>query len=123
MRDQFVGHVDRFLIGEVDGDTLVDWVAAHFQDIVREGDAQAVELAGIVEASFVQLSEGVISFDELYRDLDAAVLRMSSESAVLAGAEPTAVTETGADDSSLPTLDTMVGGDRDLRLDYEPAPA
>ena len=70
---ELLDSIDRYLIGISGVHDLEEWVVANLQRILDSGDDEAIRLVNEVDASLVEMGEGLIDPVTLHSHLDTLV--------------------------------------------------
>ncbi len=70
---ELLNEIDRYLIGVSSDRYLESWVVSNLQRILDSGDTGAICLADEVDASFIEVGEGIIDLTILHRRFDDLV--------------------------------------------------
>jgi hypothetical protein len=73
LRSDLIDKVEHYLTGKSSDRELEGWVVANLQWILNSGDTVAIHLADEVDASFVEVGEGIIDRAELRSRLNDLV--------------------------------------------------
>jgi hypothetical protein len=73
LRSELIDRVEHYLKGVLSDDDLEDWVVANLQRTLNSGDAKALHLINEIDASFIEVGEGIISREELRSRLNSLV--------------------------------------------------
>lgn len=65
MRNTFLDTLDGFLSGELSLDALQGWMLSNLQSIINSGDDEMIEAANAMDATIVDLGEGIVGDQEL----------------------------------------------------------
>jgi hypothetical protein len=73
LRSELIDKVEHYLKGALSDDNLEDCVVANLQRALDSGDAKAIHLVNEIDASFIEVGEGIISREELRNRLNDLV--------------------------------------------------
>ena len=73
LRSELIDKIERYLAGKSRDRDLESWVVANLQRALDSGDATAIHLVNEVDASFIEVGEGIIDQSELNARLNNLV--------------------------------------------------
>ncbi len=79
-RHRILDQLRRYVEGKISADALESWVLSHYQQILDQGEREAIELAAEINALFVEQGEELISQEEL--DLTMSNILRREESTI-----------------------------------------
>ena len=73
LRSELIDKIEHYLAGKSRDRDLESWVVANLQRALDSGDATALHLVNEVDASFIEVGEGIIDQSELNARLNNLV--------------------------------------------------
>ena len=73
LRSELIDKIEHYLAGKSRDRDLESWVVANLQRALDSGDATAIHLVNEVDASFIEVGEGIIDQSELNARLNNLV--------------------------------------------------
>jgi hypothetical protein len=73
LRSELIEEIERYLAGKSGDRDLESWVVANLQRALDSGDAKALHLVNEIDASFIEVGEGIIDRVELRNRLNDLV--------------------------------------------------
>jgi hypothetical protein len=65
LRSELIDKVENYLTGKSSDRELEGWVVANLQRALDSGDTKALHLVNEIDASFIEVGEGIISREDL----------------------------------------------------------
>jgi hypothetical protein len=73
LRSELIDKVENYLTGKSSDRELEGWVVANLQRALDSGDTKTLHLVNEIDASFIEVGEGIISREELRNRLNDLV--------------------------------------------------
>jgi hypothetical protein len=80
LRSELIDNIEHYLKGVLSDDDLEGWVVANLQRALDSGDTKALHLVNEIDASFVEVGEGIISQEDLRNRLHDLVREVKTHS-------------------------------------------
>jgi hypothetical protein len=80
LRSELIDNIEHYLKGVLSDDDLEGWVVANLQRALDSGDTKALHLVNEIDASFVEVGEGIISQEDLRNRLHDLVREVRTHS-------------------------------------------
>jgi hypothetical protein len=88
LRSELIDKVEHYLTGKSSDRELEGWVVANLQRILNSGDTVAIHLADEVDASLVEVGEGIIDRAELRSRLNDLVREVKTHPKIFLACSP-----------------------------------